>query len=73
MSEYEYETCEQVSMVRFTHKGETIEVEVDDCEFLGIEEDMQGRDKLTFKYEGKEYTAYPVTRGKEKSRITERA
>lgn len=53
-----------VSMVRFIRKGEPIEVDVDDCEFLGIQEDMQGRDLLTFKYEGVEYSAYPFTRWK---------
>lgn len=54
----------QVSIVRFRHKGEIIEVEVDACEFLGIEEDMHGRDLLTFKYEGVEYSAHPFTRWK---------
>ena len=31
-----------------------------DVEVLNIEEDMQGRDLLTFTYKGKKYTSYRV-------------
>ena len=33
-------------------------VHMDDVEFLNIEEDISGRDLVTFKYKGKEYQSY---------------
>ena len=49
----------RVAMVTIRHKGKLIDVEVNKCEFLGIEEDIHGRDLLTFKYEGVRYNAHP--------------
>ena len=48
----------RISMV--TVKGE--QIPLDDCEFLNIEEDMSGRDLVTFKYKGIEYQSF-VTLG----------
>jgi hypothetical protein len=48
----------QISMV--TVKGERIPL--DDCEFLNVEEDMSGRDLVTFKYQDVEYQSF-VTLG----------
>jgi len=44
----------RISMV--TVEGESIPL--DDCEFLNIEEDMSGRDLVTFKYKGIEYKSF---------------
>jgi len=48
----------RVAMVSMIHNGKLIDVQVDNCEFLGIEEDIFGRDLLTFKYEGVRYSAH---------------
>jgi hypothetical protein len=48
----------QVSYVKFKSKdGSLVEIntESSQLEFLGIEEDVFGRDKMTFKYKGEEY------------------
>ena len=39
-------------------KGERIDEQ--DVEVLNIEEDIQGRDLVTFKYKGKKYKSYRV-------------
>jgi hypothetical protein len=36
-------------------------VDEQEVEFLGIEEDFQGRDLLTFNYQGKKYTSYRIS------------
>jgi len=33
-------------------------IRVDETEFINIEEDMQGRDLMTFKYKGIQYQSY---------------
>jgi hypothetical protein len=48
----------QTAMV--TINGERIPL--DDCEFLNVEEDMSGRDLVTFKYQDVEYQSF-VTLG----------
>lgn len=52
----------QVAHLAINHKGERMDVCVDDCEFMSISEDIQGRDLLTIKYEGEEYQGYPFMR-----------
>jgi hypothetical protein len=37
-------------------------IPLDNCEFLDISEDMQGRDLVKFKYEGTEYESYVTNR-----------
>jgi hypothetical protein len=51
--------------VTFTHNSEEIEIPADSnkLEFLNIEEDVFGRDNMTFEYDGKEYTALVYTKG----------
>ena len=52
------EVC-QVAHLTINHKGERMDVAVDDCEFLSISEDIQGRDLISVEYEGVEYQGYP--------------
>jgi len=49
----------QLAHLTINHKGEHMDVCVDDCEFMNISEDIQGRDLITIKYEGVEYQGYP--------------
>lgn len=38
------------------------EIDVDDVEFVDIEEDSSGRDLMTFEYQGQEYKSYIIHR-----------
>jgi hypothetical protein len=49
---------EQISIVRVN--GE--EIPVEDVEVLGIEEDIHGRDVLSFKYKGEKKTSLVTTK-----------
>ena len=49
----------QLSHITINHKGERMDVVIDDCEFLSISEDIQGRDLISVKYDGEEYQGYP--------------
>ena len=49
----------QVAHLSITHKGERMDVVIDDCEFLSVSEDIQGRDLIAIKYDGVEYQGYP--------------
>jgi hypothetical protein len=39
-------------------KGERVEWNEEEMRFLNIEEDMTGRDLITFEYKGKTYQSY---------------
>ena len=41
-------------------KGE--EIRIDNVEFLNVEEDISGRDLITFEYEGETYESYVILR-----------
>ena len=49
-----------VSIREHDEDGEIIytDLPVDSVEFLNIEEDIQGRDVMTFEYNGKEYKSF---------------
>lgn len=49
---------EQISIVMVEGK----EIDTNETEFLNIEEDVHGRDLMTFKYQGKEYKSFVLTK-----------
>ena len=60
----------QVAHLSITHKGERMDVVIDDCEFLSVSEDIQGRDLIAIKYDGVEYQgSMKVYRDEELERV----
>ena len=54
---------EQVAFVSFRNEsGNLEEVQLDKMEFEGIEEDIQGRDLVSFCINGKVYKSYSFTK-----------
>ena len=52
----------QVSFVSYRVGKQLIESRLDDVEFQGIEEDLQGRDLVSFSVDGKIFKSYVFTR-----------
>ena len=52
----------QVSFVSYRVGKQLVEARLDDVEFQGIEEDLQGRDLVSFSVDGKTFKSYVFTR-----------